>query len=124
VAFLGLGGLFSKELSPAGYALMLQSHVLAKKFSIIGHRPETCLTASQIIELITYQDKGSQIGIETLKAVDVEIENMKGDIEKIIDVQKRADMKSQVQELQIFVHGLIDQKQRTTGTTPPQAGPR
>jgi len=121
VAFLGLGGLLSKELSPEGYALMLKLHVLAMKFSIIGQRG-TSLTASQIIQLFTETDKGSEIALGTLKAVDEAIENMKGDVENINNDQRRLDMESQVRELQIFVHSLIQRKQQKTDTTPPQAG--
>jgi nitrogen fixation/metabolism regulation signal transduction histidine kinase len=122
MAFLGLGHVFSKELSPEGYGLTLQLHVLAMKFYIISHCSGTRLTASQIIQLLTYPEKGSEITLETLKAVDEEIENMKGDVQKIINDKKRVDMKSEVKELQIFVHSLIQRKQQETDTTPPLSG--
>jgi len=118
MAFGGLGGLFSKEISPEGYGLTLQCHVLAKKFSIIGQSPKASLSATQIIKLLQYTNKGSEIKLETLKAVDEVIEGMKGDVDKIIDDEKRVDMESQVEELQIYVHALIHKKQQTT---PPQA---
>jgi hypothetical protein len=112
MAFLGLGHVFSRELSPEGYGLTLQLHVLALKFKIISNCSGTSLPASKIIELCTYQDRSREITLGTLKAVDAEIENMKGDMHRIADDTRRADMESQVQELQILVHSLIQRKQQ------------
>ena len=122
LAFLGLGGLFISEVSTSGYALTLQSNVLAMKFYIIGQCSGNSLTAQEIIQLLTYQDKGSQIDLNTLKSVDKEIENMKENVGKIINDEKRADMESQVKELQIFVHSLIRRKEQNKDTPRPQAG--
>ena len=121
MAFSALGGLLSSQTFPAGYDLMLQSHVLAMKFSIIAQCSGGCLTASEIIELFTRTDIGSEITLKTLEAVDAEIEDMKGCLDEITDDDKRVDMKSQVKELQIYVHALLHKKQQTT---PPQAGPQ
>jgi len=121
MAFLGLGGLLSSEQSAVGYGLMLQSYVLAMKFYIIGQCSGGCITASQIIQLLTYQDKGSEITLDTLEVVDIEIENMKKDLNEIVDKEKREDMESQVRDLQIFVHALIYEKRQTA---PPQAEPQ
>lgn len=118
MAFSGLGGLLSSKISPGAYSLMLQSHVLAMKFHIISQCSGGSLTASKIIQLFTYENKGSEITLETLKAVDKEIENMKEDVQKIIDDKKREDMEGQVRELQIYVHELIYNKQQTP---PPQS---
>lgn len=110
--YSGIGGLLSSQISQAAYGLMLQAHVLAMKFSIIGQCPGGCLTASQIIYTFSVTDKGKEITLDTLKTIDAEIENMKGDIGKITDDEKRVDMESQVRDLQIFVHGLINEKQQ------------
>ncbi len=113
IAFFGLSqSLYSEEMSPAEYGIRLQLDVLAMKFDVISQCSGGSLDASVIIR--TYRDTGSQITLETLKAVDESLEDMKEDVDNINDDQKRSDMKSQVQELQIFVHGLIVQKQRTT----------
>ncbi len=112
MAFLGLGHVFSRELSPEAYGLMLQLHVLALKFNIISNCCGSSLPASEIIRLLTCKDTGREIKLDTLKVVDAEIENMKGDMQKISDAGRRAGMQSQVKELQIFVHSLIQWKQQ------------
>lgn len=117
--FTAIGNLYSTETLPRACSLTLQSFVLSMKFYIIGQCPGVIPTVSDMIHCVTYQGRDANITIGTLKVIDEEIENMKGDIEKIIDTQKRADTKSQVKDLQIFVHALIHAKQQTT---PPQAG--
>jgi hypothetical protein len=112
MAFFGLSHMIPTELSPEAYGLTLQLHVLALKFNIISNCSGTSLSASEIIRLLAYQDRGREIKLETLKVVDAAIENMKGDMEKISNGGRRADMESQIKELQIFVHSLIQRKQQ------------
>lgn len=121
MAFSGLGAVFSSQQSVVGYDLMLQAHVLSMKFSIIGQCLGGCLTADQIIYTFSVTDKGKELTLGTLEAVNGEIENMKGDLDKIVDAEKRVDMESQVKKLQIYVCALIHEKQQTS---PPQAGPQ
>jgi hypothetical protein len=114
VAFLGLAGLFSIRRSPAAYTLMLQSHVLAMKFYIISQCTGSSLTASEIIQMFTRENRGSEVTLGVLKGVDNEIEGMKEDVKNIANDERRKDMESQVKELQIYIHQLIYNKQQTS----------
>lgn len=122
--YSGIGGLFSSQKSEAAYSLMLQAHVLSMKYNIIGQCSGGCLTASQIIELFSPPDIANKLRLDTLKAVDLEIESMKEEIIKIADDKKRIDMESQVKDLQIFVHALINEKQQPAEPPPLQTGPQ
>jgi len=122
MAFSGLGAVLSKIPSPEAVSAMLQSFILAKKYSIIGQRPNSSFTASEIVKLFKYQDRGTQIKLDTLVSIDEVIEGMKGDLDKIIDDKEKEEMKSQVKELQIFVHGLIDKKRQAGDIGPSQTG--
>ena len=122
--YTGIGGLFSSQKSQVSYSLMLQAHALAMKYSIIGGCSGECLTASQIIQLFSQPHVANELTLNTLKVVDVEIESMKVDLSKIADDKKRIDMESQVKDLQIFVHALINEKQQPAEPPPPQAGPQ
>ena len=120
--FSGLGGVLSSQKSSAGYGLSLQSQVISMKFSVNAQCFGGCLTADQIINLFSPPHVASKLKLDTLEIVDGEIEIMKGDLDKIVDAEKRADMELQVKKLQIFVHTLIHEKQHDADTHPPQAG--
>lgn len=112
MAFLGLTGVYSKELSPAAYSFMLQLHVLAMKFDIMSQCKGTSFTASKIIRLLTSQNKGGEIPLEDLQVIGKLIEQIKEeDVKNIVDEKKRKDIESQVRELQIYVDSLIYNKQ-------------
>ena len=110
--YAAIGGLSSSQKSQAGYDLMLQIHVLAMKYFIIGQCSGGSLPANQIIQFFSQPHIANKLTLETLKAVDAEIEDMKGDLGKIVDAEKRVDMESQVKDLQIFVNALIHEKRK------------
>lgn len=120
LAFLGLAGLLSEELSPAAYSFMLQLHVLAMKFDIISQCSGASFTASGIISSLDSTKKGDEIELGALKDIDELVETIKEDIKKIIDEKNRKNMENQVRELQIYIHQLIYKKQQT----PPQSSPQ
>jgi len=121
--FSGLGTVFGTQKSEIGYSLWLQSQILAMKLSISGQCGGGCLTASQIIQTMREVEMANNLALKTLEAANADIEDMKRELDKIANVEKRVDMESQVKQLQIYVCALIHEKQRDDDTTPPQAKP-
>jgi hypothetical protein len=119
--FMEIGALFLTQKEWSG---MLLSYAFAIKRSVSGQCIRSCLNTCKIKRILENPDIAKKIALDSLQSVDEALEDVKKYLDEIADTEERADVESQVKDLQISVHALIKEKQQAAKTTPPQTEPQ
>ena len=117
--FTAVGGLFYPL---EAWDMVLKAYFIAIRHSIDGQCADSCLKTSQIIKLLERLEITNKLKLDTLEAADKEIEDIRVQIDKIVETEQRVQVESQIKDLQMTVHALIIKKRQDGKTTSPQAG--
>jgi hypothetical protein len=119
--FTALGGLFRPLKA---WDMVITSYFIAIRHSIDGQCTNECLKTSHLKEALEREEIANILNLDTLVSADKDLEDIKTQLDNIADTEQRAQVESQIKELQMIVHALIIKKRQDGKTTSPQAGPQ